>query len=197
MSPRTVSVLSACVLLLSPAAGLAQEVGAPPVPQVEVAGGYSFMYDTDMEEEFPKGWFFSGAANVTNWFGVAGELSGAHKTFTESPGYKAKLGLYTLMAGPRFFVQTGRIVPFAQFLVGAAHARTKVAFPFEVGGMSEYKDNDTEFAIQPGGGLTVLLTRHVAVRGAVDYRRIFIEGGDEAISEVRGGIGFVFGWGSR
>jgi hypothetical protein len=155
------------------------------------------MYDTDMEEDFPKGWFFSGAANVTNWFGVAGEVSGAHKTSAASPGYKAKLGLYTMMGGPRFFVQTGRIVPFAQFLVGAAHARSKVTFPFDLGGGSEYTENDTEFAIQPGGGVTVLLTRHVAVRGALDFRQIYIDGLDDRISEVRGGVGFVFGWGSR
>jgi opacity protein-like surface antigen len=197
MSPRTVSVLSACVLLLSPAAVLAQEVGAPPVPLVEVAAGYSFMYDTDMEEEFPKGWFFSGAANVTNWFGVAGEVSGAHKTLTGPPGYKAKLGVYTMMAGPRFFVQTGRIVPFAQFLVGAAHARTRVTVPFDIDARGEFKENDTEFAIQPGGGVTVLLTRHVAVRGALDFRQIYIDGLDDRTSEVRGGVGFVFGWGSR
>lgn len=197
MSAKTVSVLSACVLLLSPAAPvLAQEGGAPPVPLVEVAAGYAYMYDSDMEEEFPKGWFFSGAANVTRWFGLVGEVSGAHKTFTDEPGFKARLNLYTTMGGPRVFLQTGRVVPFAQFLVGAAHARSKVTFPVEMGGMREFKDSDTEFAIQPGGGVTVLLTRNVAVRGSFDYRRIFIEE-DEGISEVRGGVGFVFGWGSR
>ena len=198
MSAKTVSVLSACVLLLSPAAPvLAQEGGAPPVPLVEVSAGYAYMYDSDMEEEFPRGWFFSGAANVTRWFGVVGEVSGAHKTFTDEPGLKARLNLYTTMGGPRVFMQTGRVVPFAQFLVGAAHARTKVTFPVEMGGMREFKENDTEFAIQPGGGVTVLLTRNVAVRGSFDYRRIFIGDADEAISEVRGGVGFVFGWGSR
>lgn len=148
MSRVAVSILSAGLLFLGAGAAVAQEVGPPPVPLVEVSGGYAYMYDTTAEEEFPRGWFFAGATNVTRWFGVAGEVSGAHKTFDDA-GFKSKVGLYTTMAGPRFFMQTGRIVPFAQFLVGAAHARATVTFPFEIAGMREFKEKTPSSPFSP------------------------------------------------
>ena len=58
----------------------AQERGPLPLPVGEASAGYAFMRDTTMEENFPAGWYFSAAANVNNWFGLAGEVTGGHKT---------------------------------------------------------------------------------------------------------------------
>jgi opacity protein-like surface antigen len=190
--------IGACVLMfLTAPTASAQEGDELPLPVAEASAGYAFMRDTTIEENFPAGWYFSTAANLTRWFGVAGEVNGSHKTldgFVLAP-VSVKASLYTFMGGPRFFIKRGRIVPFAQVLAGAAHLR------FNATDTSLDADgSDTKFALQPGGGVTVLLTPNASVRGAVDYRRIvFTEDDefDEDESQVRFIAGVVFGWGAR
>jgi opacity protein-like surface antigen len=70
----------------------------------------------------------------------------------------------------------------------------------EPAGIPDPSGTDTKFAFQPGGGVTVLLTENVSVRGAVDYRRIVFTDADEFDednSQVRAIAGIVFGWGAR
>jgi opacity protein-like surface antigen len=200
MSRRLLGLIGLWVLVCGPVPGAsAQDVGAIPVPLVEVSAGYAYMRDTSIEENFPKGWYFSGGANLTNWFGVAGEITGAYKTFDdveEIPDFSVKTNIYTFMAGPRFFAKQGRFVPFAQVLAGAAHLRVKTSVPAM--GLSE-RESETKFAFQTGGGFTILLSENVGIRTAVDYRRIMLgeDDGGEDDSEVRGIAGIVFGWGAR
>jgi opacity protein-like surface antigen len=184
-----------CLFVLSTAPpAWAQESHALPLPLVETSAGYAFMRDTTIEEDFPVGWYFSAATNLNHWFGLTGEVSGAHEKLTGIAPVSVKANLFTFMAGPRFFVRRGRIVPFAEVLAGAAHLRWK---PTEPAGTPDAAVTDTKFALQPGGGVTVLLTRNVSVRGAVDYRRIVFTGSDEFEednSQVRVIVGMVFGW---
>jgi opacity protein-like surface antigen len=198
MLGRTLCALGVCVLVLSAAArAAAQESGALPLPLVEMSAGYAFMRDTTMEENFPAGWHFSAATNLNHWFGLTAEISGAHKTIAGIAPIDVKANLYTFMGGPRFFITRGRIVPFAQLLAGAAHLRWKATEPT---GIPDLDGTDTKLAFQPGGGMTVLLTENVSVRGAVDYRRIVFTDADEFDednSQVRVIAGIVFGWGAR
>ena len=198
MLRRALCVIGVCIFVFSSAPSVsAQEVGAPLLPLGEASAGYAFMRDTTTEENFPAGWYFSAAANLNQWFGLAGEITGAHKKLTDLEPVTAKANFYTFMGGPRFFVKRGRIVPFAQVLAGAAHLRWKATGPI---GALDPTDTDTKFAFQPGGGVTVLLTPNVSVRGAVDYRRIVFTDADEFDednSQVRAIAGVVFGWGAR
>jgi opacity protein-like surface antigen len=184
------------VLSAAPRAA-AQESGALPLPLVETSAGYAFMRDTTTEENFPAGWYFSAATNLNHWFGLTGELSGAHKKVAGIVPIEVQANLYTFMGGPRFFIRHGRIVPFAQVLAGAAHLRWKATEPPDLPGPT---GADTKFAFQPGGGVTVLLADNVSVRGAVDYRRLVFTDADEFDeddSQVRAIAGIVFGWGAR
>jgi opacity protein-like surface antigen len=199
MVARTLCVIAICGVVLGPSTrASAQEVGGPPLPMIETAVGYAYMRDTTIEENFPRGWYFSAAANLNTWFGLAGEITGAHKKLVDLESITANANLYTFMGGPRFFFKRGRIVPFAQVLVGSAHLRWNATAPFED---FDTRDSDTKFAFQPGGGLTVLLADHVSLRGAIDYRRIVFtsddEFDDEDESQVRVSAGVVFGWGAR
>ena len=199
MGARVLCVIAACVFVLGPSPQVsAQEVGVPPLPAVETSAGYAYLRDTTIEENFPVGWYFSAAANLNTWFGLAGEVTGAHKNLVDLEPITAKANLYTFMGGPRFYFQRGRIVPFAQVFVGSAHLRWKATAPF--GGL-DTTISDTKFAVQPGGGVTVLLAQHVSLRGAVDYRRIVFTADDEFDeeddSQVRVTAGVVFGWGAR
>ena len=197
--PRTaLCVIGVFILACSAAPNVsAQELGGPALPVVETSAGYAFMRDTTTEENFPAGWYFSAATNLNHWFGLAGELSGAHKKLTDLAPFEVKANLYTVMGGPRFFIKRGRFVPFAEVLAGVAHLRWAPAEP--TGGF-DATTTDTKFAFQPGGGVTFLLTDHVSVRGSFDYRRIVFTDADEFAednSQIRAIAGVVFGWGAR
>lgn len=198
MRSRNLAIVAVCMVVFAAApSAWAQEGASPPLPLAEVSGGYAYMRDTTSEENFPTGWYSSAAANLNRWFGLAGEITGAHETLTDLAPIPVKASLYTFMGGPRFFFKRGRVVPYAQIIVGAAHLRAEAA---EGVGTLDAADTDTKFAFQPGGGVTVLLTHNVGVRGAVDYRRIVFTDADEFgedNSQVRAIAGVVFGWGIR
>ena len=126
MSTRILITIAMSALLsaASPKA-FAQEVTTTPQPLVEISGGYSFMRDVTIEENFPAGWYFSTAVNPLDWFGLVGEVTGARKTFTENSLLELKTQAYTFMGGPRFLRRFGHVTPYGQFLVGGAHGRVE------------------------------------------------------------------------
>ena len=72
----SVGIVSFVVLMGMPSVAVAQHAG-------EIAGGYQFMRDYELEENFPGGWFVSGAGNLTDNIAIVGEVAGSHKGETE------------------------------------------------------------------------------------------------------------------
>ena len=201
MSQRILVAIATCAFLggVSPSAS-AQE-GAPTAqPRIEISGGYSFLHDLTIEENFPAGWYFSTAVNPLDWLGVVGEVTGAYKTMEENLALELDVQGYTLMGGPRFFRRFGHITPYGQFLMGAAYGRIE-ATPLPdlqaVLGSSSRSESSTEFAIQPGGGISIYMNDHVGVRLSMDYRRIVFNEEEEDNSEFRMLTGIVIGFGGR
>jgi hypothetical protein len=64
-------------------------------------------------------------------------------------------------------------------------------------GSTGVTESSTEFAFQPGGGLSVYLSDHVGVRLSMDYRRIVFDNDEEDNSEFRLHTGIVIGFGGR
>ena len=185
-----------------PIAGMAQELGTPPVPAVELSGGYTFLRDGVKDGmNFPVGWYASTAVNLNRWFGLAGEVTGSYKNnvnvgveeFNVSPNASE----YTFMGGPRFAGKAGRVMPFGQFLAGAAHMRATADMPTELPG--HFTVSDTQFAFQPGGGVNVLLTNSLGLHFAGDYRCIvdFSADGNTYGNQLRFATGLTFNWGAR
>ena len=194
MTKRFVLVASAILVLGGVVPSFAQEIDRS-VPACELSGGYGFMHDYDLEENVPAGWYFSAAGNITRWFGVVGEVTGSHKTFDEGqPFVTAKGTVLTGMAGPRFFRKVGKFVPYGQVLAGAAHARVSLKSV-----LGNEKDNETDFAVQPGGGVLMYFNSRVGAQISADYRWIDPagKGEDEDGSEFRVLTGMVIGFGSR
>ena len=208
---RSIVVPLLIVLALAAApVAYAQEPGLP-VPLADLSAGYVFMHDfTDIGPDkdgvnFPVGWYFSGAFNPTAWFGIVGEVSGSYKNNLEINYLNIvqtsnDAQVYTFLGGARFFKKVGRVVPFAQILTGVAHMRVKSVFSWpgpDVGNTIE--EDATDFALQPGGGVTVYLTERVGARVAVDYRSIidFADDGNEYTNELRTIAGFTLQWGGR
>jgi opacity protein-like surface antigen len=175
----------------------AQESAVTPQPRVEISGGYSFMHDFTIEENFPAGWYFSTAVNPSDWLGLVGEVTGARKSIKENFLFDLKMQGYAFLGGPRFFRRFGHVTPYGQFLVGATHGRVEATPVPDTLVASTQVTSSTEFTLQPGGGISIYLSDHVGVRLSMDYRRIVFDDDEEDNSEFRVLTGIVIGFGGR
>lgn len=67
----------------------------------------------------------------------------------------------SVVAGPRFHMQTGGVRPYFHALFGFARSLRKINF---------FGHTATHFAIQPGGGVDIDMTPNTAFRVQADYR---------------------------
>lgn len=133
----TIGVAALLVCLSVPA--FAQDT----VPAVDIGGGYSFLRDQDLEENF-HGWVASVAGNLNRWMGVVGEVGGNYRT--ENILVDVDFSVHSFMGGVRFSArQAGGVTPFGQILLGGVRG--------SVSALGE-SESSTEFAIQPGAGST-------------------------------------------
>jgi opacity protein-like surface antigen len=199
---------AACVfVLVTSPRGFAQDIDTIRTPLAELSAGHMFMREVNLSDDlsevdhvnFPVGWYFSGAVNPTDWFGLVGEVSGSHKNDFKLTVFDVNTSsdaqVYTYMGGGRFFHRFGRLVPYAQVLAGVAHMRMKVTVLDMPGSITE---SATEFAIQPGGGIGVYVTDNLGLRLGADYRSIidFVKNEKNDYShEFRVISGFTLQWG--
>jgi hypothetical protein len=169
---RTAAAGAALVLLV----GCARPAAAQ--PRVDVAAGYATLHDNDISEDFPAGWFVSVSA-MPGWLGVAGEVSGNYKTVNVFGG-DVRLSVHTFMAGPKFAARLPVATPFFQVLFGAARLGANAVGP----------ESETDFAMQPGGGVDVRLSNAVGLRVGANYRLIRSLG--ETSKESQLVVGIVF-----
>ncbi len=141
----------------------------------DVAGGYSFQRITNEPgTNIPGGWFASVGGNVTPMFGVVFDVSGAYKTESESFSgvtVSSKSRMHSFMAGPRVMSQQGLVTVFGQVLFGGVHLSTEMSGS-GAGVTVSGSETETDFAIQPGGGVDVKVSGKVGVRVGVNYRAI-------------------------
>jgi outer membrane immunogenic protein len=117
------------------------------------------------------------------------------QTATGAPTVGSSLTLTSGLAGARFELPrlrrtwihgAHRVQPFAQILVGAAHAG---------GGAAGIGDGTNRFAARAGGGFDVPVSRHFAVRGQVDYfPTTFANGTNDHQNNLLIGAGVVYHW---
>ncbi len=151
---------------------------APPLlaaetPRTEVELGYSFLRDTDLEENLVLGWRAAVVGNLSDTLGIVGEVGGNYKTVEDDLGLASvKVNVHSLHAGPRFASRSSAsAVPYAQLLAGV----TRLAASVDLLGSSG-SDSTTKFSIQPGVGVQILANERLAIGLGADYRLIFTEG---------------------
>ncbi len=173
--------------LLMPLPALAQEY-----PRLELFGGYSYFRANPGGFNL-NGWNASIAGNITNWFGIVGDVSGHYGSpFDLGPG--VRINSYKFMGGPKLSYREGRMTLFAHFLIGDARAGTR-AF-----GLST---SDNALAAAVGGGVDLNLNDWLAIRAVqADYVmtrfRAFPEDfGPERQNNARFSFGLVFRLGTR
>ncbi len=174
--------------------GIARPVAAQGTPKAEISGGYNYFAAKGSEDDewtkFPKGWYFDVAGNVTQMVGIVGQVTGNYKTF-EDPGGDFKLKVHTFMAGVRAG-SAGRVRGFGQVLFGGMNLRGSDAFE---------SGSQTNFAIQVGGGVSVMGSGNVGLRLGLDYLRAMAkddgEIDDDSFNGFRFNVGVTLGIGSR
>ena len=104
------------------------------------------------------------AFNFSRSLGIVGEI--ASQDASNISGSSADLTLTSFLAGPRYRrTMGGHFGPFAQALLGGAHAGGSLA-----PGSPGLPGSANAFAMIAGGGLDIGLTRHIALRAfEADY----------------------------
>jgi outer membrane protein with beta-barrel domain len=156
---RKLGLLCGALLLVASAAA-AQEHAS-----TEVVAGYSYLRanpNTSSADSFNLN---GGTASVAfypwHWLGFAADFAGNHVSQIGSTNVDNNL--FTYLFGPRVRLPgTKHFKPFAQTLVGAAHATGATAFA----GAGTHNS----LALAVGGGLDIPMTRHWGLRAfEVDY----------------------------
>ena len=177
-------------------AGAKSNADTPPgriVPRFEIAGMFNYV---NFNPGNPFGSFnnYGGSGsftwNVSRWVGLTEELGGLSYNRTVN-GISNSGGTTTFLLGPRLNLRKfDYFVPFAEFLLGGAHAG-----PPMTGNASQ-----TSFALAAGGGVDIVLSRNIAWRFAeIDYLMTNFSGaslgGNARQDNLRLGTGIVLRFG--
>jgi hypothetical protein len=131
--------------------------------KVDFAVGYALMHDSDVDGNFPMGWFASVGKAMTPTIAIVGDVSGNYKSIELAPGVDAKLKVHTFTAGPRWSEARGQVTPWVQATVGIAHMSGSVA---------GFGASDNGFAIVPGGGIDYTMNNGINLRFGGAFRII-------------------------
>jgi opacity protein-like surface antigen len=168
------------------------------VPRYEIAGTYdyiSFRPGSPFTDFNTQGGAASFTYNASKWLGLTGEFAGYDfkrslfpltGSTTETDG-----GMVSYLFGPRLnWRKFDYFVPFAEFLVGGAHADVELTGT----------GSQSAFALAAGGGVDMVLTKNFAWRVAqLDYFATTFSGPALGASarqnSFRAGTGLVFRFG--
>jgi hypothetical protein len=172
-------LLSSVFLAIGLLGSLALPATADEGPRADIAGGYSLIYDHDIRTTFPAGWFGSASVNVTNFFAIAGEVSGHYKsvsTASSAGSANTSLRVHTYLAGPRFVSGTGAARFYLEILAGGATSSTGVNVSSGSTSASA-SASETNFCYMPAVGLDIGFNRETAMRIGAGERLIRVSGG--------------------
>ena len=171
--PRLVRVVFPGLIML----GVTTSAVAQPTPRVELSGGYALL-SRSSNQTIPTGVYASGSWRVTRWLSAVGEVGWHDERETlgvAAFSLQSEVTITTYLGGARVFPWSGgRVVPFAEVLVGARRSQNRTSQLFAdpdspFAPVSEL--NATSWAIQPGGGVVWWVHRRVGVQAALHYRR--------------------------
>jgi opacity protein-like surface antigen len=177
-----------CVMVV----GYAVPASAQGTPKAEISAGYNYLALKGSEDDewtkFPKGWYADVAGNVTETVSIVGQVTGNYKTFDDDD---FELKVHSFMAGVRAG-SAGRVRGFGQVLIGGLNIK---------GSEGTDSASQTNFAVQLGGGVTVMGSGNVGLRLGVDYLRAMAKDDgavdDDSFNGFRFNVGVTFGIGSR
>jgi hypothetical protein len=130
-------------------------------PIAEVFGGYSYVRCDPNEEDATcslNGWNAAIEFNVHNNVGVVVDFDGAYGTIKDEDGADlTDIKIHSFLFGPRFKMQSGRVIPFIHALFGDVHLNID---DVEIGRSEDH------FAMAFGGGLDISVSDRISIRPA-------------------------------
>ena len=126
-----------------------------------VFGGWQFMsMDTKIpgasRQSSADGWDADVAYNALKNVSLVADFSGSYKSAINTAAVtNGQIHIYNVLLGPRISSKTGKVTPFAEFLLGFNHTSA---------GNGTTTLVSRGFAMAPGGGIDVSVTDHISVR---------------------------------
>lgn len=132
---------------------------------------------------------------LNHWFGLEFDFGGYHTGSLNLGGptnTKVSATGYSFLGGPKFAYRNNtRFTPFAQILFGGINAN---------GDMLRTPASHTAFGLTAGGGLDIMITKHVSwrvVNTEYMFSKFDIPGGNTHQNDIRISSGLLFNWGSH
>lgn len=145
-------------------------------PTFELSGGYQYLHVPD--QNFPFGLNVDGARHYGS-LGLVAELGWAHGS-DDTAGVDSSFNAWNYGVGGRWTgFNPGRVWPYAQVILGAETLHTSL----EAAGI-DTSDTETSFMLQPGVGVTYVVTDGFGIFGQVDYRRTFFDEPDDTEDSI-------------
>jgi hypothetical protein len=142
---------------------------------LELSAAYVYVRESSIDVTFPAGWAVGVAKGVNGWLSIAAAYDDSWNTTSTVAG-DLRLGVRTLMAGPRASARLGRATQFGQLLFGAGR---------QSGSAFGITESSTYFSALVGAGIDYPLSRHVSLRAELDYRLVGLRHAERA-RQVRG-----------
>jgi opacity protein-like surface antigen len=163
------------MLLVSVIAAAPAFAQASKPPKAEVAGGYQFIRVEG--DNLKKGWFADVAIHTPKVVSIVGQFSQSSMSVSES-GVTGTASIREIAGGIRASSWVNpKVTPFAQVLAGGMTAKADVKAT--VGSASAtFKDSETDFGMQFGGGLNIAASKNIGIRLNADFVRVFHGGGE-------------------
>ena len=192
------SQLVIALFLISSAATAAAQLGPEDprfmIPKLKVSLGFNHV-DANAPPGIcncfgVNGGFATVEFRVRPWLGLVGNFTGGHGN--DISDLHQNLTLLSYTGGARINLPRRRLVPYAQILVGGAHGSDSY---FPTG--NTYTTSANSFALNPGAGLDVNLTRRFAIRAvqASYLRTTFPNGVDNVQNQLTLSTGIVMKFG--
>jgi hypothetical protein len=167
------------------AAPPAQAPAAIGTPTYELTGGYQLLHVSD--SWFPFGLNVDAARHYGS-LGLVAEIGFAIDS-EEEAGIELSSTAWNFGVGGRWTgINSGRVWPFAQVLVGAEVLNVGVEFA----GLDE-SETETSFMVQPGVGVNFVIADGLGIVGQVDYRRTFFDEPDDVEDGINNQFRIFFG----
>lgn len=169
MTVLRISILATFVVLMA----------CPPVsagPPFELSAGYSVLSYSNCclptHASTSKGWTSTVAIDLSSWVSVVGEGGGDYfsvnqQIFPVDVSYR----IHSILGGPRVTKRLKGLTVFGQALLGTTHRGYTTQFP---NGRSSGGQDFLTY--QPGFGVDLGVSRHLALRLAADYRMTRMQG---------------------
>jgi hypothetical protein len=170
------------LVIVAPVSARAQ---TPPMPPTDLFLGYQTLHIPG--QNYPLGIAVGVTHGLTEMIRIVGEV-GVSIDQQSASNLNGTLTLYHYGIGPRVIASSGRVLPFAQVLVGGVHTRADLTSPAG----APFTASGNAFMIEPGAGVIVPLSRTFGLIGAFNYRRVFFKDAGDNETSVFVGVRIAF-----